>query len=258
VPFVRPHRAKTAAVLVHGYLVFSPGTSWSRFAPISSWLERQDCSVHAIRQSPTGSLPARADALGAALARLPADRLILVGHSMGGLAARLVAQRDDPDHRISDVVTLGTPHHGTPAAEWLLSRHCPEARICRLLDLGGLRDVRPAEMAAFNRAVPDRPDVRYHALAGIRPSRTLKPRWQRIASFIRRYEGANDGFVSARSAAWGPAPLRVQADHLELIGLKPLPGQWPYRRLPRHFVKLRQLLRESLSVERAGSPRPAS
>lgn len=252
-PLVRTNPTKTAVVLVHGYMVLWPGASWSRFAPISNWLERQGCRVHAVWQPPTGGLAGRAEAVATALAAIRADRLVMVGYSMGGLAARLVARHGDPHHRISDVITLGTPHHGTSAADWLLARRCPEAAVCRLVDRGGLRDVRPAAMAAFNREVPDRPDVRYRSVAGIRASRTFAPRWHRIASFIRRHEGDNDGFVSVRSAAWGPAPLRVPADHLGLIGLRPLPGQWPDRRLPRHFVKLRELLRQAVAVERCPS-----
>jgi pimeloyl-ACP methyl ester carboxylesterase len=55
------------------------------------------------------------DALGAQLAgRLakdPAKRLLLVGHSMGGLVARAALFGGDP--RIARLVTLGTPHGGS-------------------------------------------------------------------------------------------------------------------------------------------------
>lgn len=63
---------------------------------------------------------------GAELARLldqlaetwpvPVARLVLVGHSMGGLVIReALAARSGPGRRrVSDVVTLGTPHAGAP------------------------------------------------------------------------------------------------------------------------------------------------
>ncbi|NBB69305.1 MAG: alpha/beta fold hydrolase [Alphaproteobacteria bacterium] len=240
-------REDTAVVLIHGYLAFWPRASWARFAPLRRWLEAQRCAVHTIWQPPTGDLEARGRAVAARLGELRGQRLILVGHSMGGLAARLVAAEYDPDRRITDVVTLGAPHHGTVVAEWLASGACPEGWITRRLDLGGLRSLRPDEMAAFNAVTPDRPDVRYRAIAGTRPPRSLRRRWWRIAQMLQRHEGDNDGFVSVRSASWGPDPMRVGADHLGLIGLKPLPGDFPNPRVPRHFVRLRELLRRALA-----------
>ncbi|MGH2897080.1 MAG: esterase/lipase family protein, partial [Solirubrobacteraceae bacterium] len=40
----------------------------------------------------------------------------LVGHSMGGLVATYVLKRLDRARRIRRVITLGTPHRGTPLA----------------------------------------------------------------------------------------------------------------------------------------------
>ena len=40
----------------------------------------------------------------------------VVGHSMGGLVARHYIQRHGGDRRVKSLVTLGTPHHGTPTA----------------------------------------------------------------------------------------------------------------------------------------------
>lgn len=49
-----------------------------------------------------------------------AERVHLVGHSLGGLIARYYVQRLDGHTRVDHVVTVATPHHGTHAA-WLLS-----------------------------------------------------------------------------------------------------------------------------------------
>ncbi|MEC8380581.1 MAG: alpha/beta fold hydrolase [Myxococcota bacterium] len=40
----------------------------------------------------------------------------IVGHSMGGLIARTYIQQFGGDRRVKSLVTLGTPHHGTPTA----------------------------------------------------------------------------------------------------------------------------------------------
>jgi pimeloyl-ACP methyl ester carboxylesterase len=44
------------------------------------------------------------------------ERLHLVGHSKGGIIARRYVQHFGGDRRAKSVITLGTPHHGTPTA----------------------------------------------------------------------------------------------------------------------------------------------
>ena len=56
-------------------------------------------------------------------ARYGLDRFHIVGHSQGGLVARHYVQHLGGDRRVKSVVTLGTPHHGTPTAYlgfWLM------------------------------------------------------------------------------------------------------------------------------------------
>ena len=40
----------------------------------------------------------------------------IIGHSMGGLIARQYIQFHGGDERVKSLITLGTPHHGTPLA----------------------------------------------------------------------------------------------------------------------------------------------
>ena len=49
-------------------------------------------------------------------ARHGLDRLHIVGHSKGGLIARRYVQAWGGARRVKSIVTLGTPHHGTPTA----------------------------------------------------------------------------------------------------------------------------------------------
>jgi triacylglycerol lipase len=70
----------------------------------------------------------------------------VVAHSMGGLVAREVAWLRPG--KIHGLVTLGTPHHGTPLAEeyeWLGMFVRGEA---------GIRDMKPASVAVFNQKFP--------------------------------------------------------------------------------------------------------
>ena len=47
------------------------------------------------------------------------ERIHVVGHSMGGLAARYYAQRMGGDARVHTVVTLGAPHGGTRLGQYV-------------------------------------------------------------------------------------------------------------------------------------------
>src|SRR5437870_13355800 len=60
----------------------------------------------------------------------PGERIDLVGHSQGGLVGRYYVQKLNGAHRVRHLVTLGTPHRGTPwARSWhLVGRTLPSLR----------------------------------------------------------------------------------------------------------------------------------
>lgn len=57
-----------------------------------------------------------ADKIEGVCARYGLERFHIVGHSKGGLIARHYIQHHGGDRRAKSLVTLGTPHHGTPLA----------------------------------------------------------------------------------------------------------------------------------------------
>lgn len=82
----------------------------------------------------------RVEALASAAGNRP---VILVGHSMGGLVSRLVAERLGPD-TVAAVYTIGSPHHGTRTAVLGLGRQARDMR-----PLGEfIRSLNPAAPAA--------------------------------------------------------------------------------------------------------------
>jgi pimeloyl-ACP methyl ester carboxylesterase len=87
-------------------------------------------------------------ALGLALTALPADEIVLVGHSMGGLVIRSAIHQGDAawTSRVRHVITLGTPHAGAPLArlDGAPLRRLPETEpFARLFELSaGIRDLR--------------------------------------------------------------------------------------------------------------------
>lgn len=70
----------------------------------------------------TRPIPDLAAGIGEKLERIcekyDVDRFHIVGHSKGGLIAREYIQHYGGDRRAKCLITLGTPHHGTPTA-WL-------------------------------------------------------------------------------------------------------------------------------------------
>jgi triacylglycerol lipase len=90
-----------------------------------------EARIHIVRTPPTASLPARAARVAeaiAATARRGRGPLHLIGHSSGGLDVRLLTAPgvDLPTGadvarlaaRVRTVVTVSTPHHGTPLASF--------------------------------------------------------------------------------------------------------------------------------------------
>ncbi|GGP58790.1 alpha/beta fold hydrolase [Saccharothrix coeruleofusca] len=112
--------AGTPIVLVHGI-----GDNRSAFAVLSGALRRRGFGVvHAVNYSVltalTGDVRRAAALLGEHVERVceqtGADRVHVVGHSLGGLIARYYVQRLRGDARVKTLVTLGSPHGGTLAA----------------------------------------------------------------------------------------------------------------------------------------------
>ena len=116
-------------VLVHGYL----GSSlvWS---PVIEHLHRAGVGgLYALRyNSLTSPIEAVAEQLVEAAAevrgRTGADRVNIVGHSLGGLVARYAVQRLGLDAFANAVVTIATPHRGSAFAYAALGPAAPQMR----------------------------------------------------------------------------------------------------------------------------------
>ena len=114
-------------LLVHGYLC-NRGLWW--------WLRRRlrarRYAVATINLEPAlADLDRLAERLGervdALLAETGAEKVMLVTHSMGGLAARAYLRRHGAT-RVAGLVTLAAPHHGTEIARLGLGRNARQMR----------------------------------------------------------------------------------------------------------------------------------
>src|ERR1041385_7221640 len=105
--------ASLPLVFVHGFLGFSHlrllGFTIEYFRHLKEELRQHKVSFLIPALPATGTIEERATALAAQVAQYESDRIVLVGHSMGGLDSRYLAHSLDPDHRVAQVITLGTP-----------------------------------------------------------------------------------------------------------------------------------------------------
>ncbi|MFN0063185.1 MAG: lipase family alpha/beta hydrolase [Myxococcaceae bacterium] len=88
-------------------------------------------------------------------ARYPLGPLSIIGHSKGGLIGRYYVKRLGGDERVRNLITLGTPHVGTPSAYFGIAtiglfaksvwQMTPRSRFIRRLNMGafprGVRSV---------------------------------------------------------------------------------------------------------------------
>ena len=107
--------AATPVLLLHGYVCNS-----GIWASMRLFLEAKGVPVYTHDLEPVYAgideyVPGLAARIEDICARTGAQRLVLVAHSMGGLAARAYLRAAGPA-RVAKLITLGTPHHGTRTA----------------------------------------------------------------------------------------------------------------------------------------------
>ena len=225
----------TPLVLAHGFCGFASAKlgrlEYRYFGEIERALQQRGHPVLVPRVHPLASIEKRAEQLQRQILDWLRDigrasqRVLIVAHSMGGLDSRYMIARLGMSRRVEALLTVATPHRGSPQADFWVSnpavRHVgiPALRMLGI-DCDGAQDLTAESCRRFNEKVADAPDVRYFSISTACPAVhvpvVLQPGyWQ-----IRLKEGDNDGLVSVRSAAWG--------DHL---------GTWPVHHL--HAVNRR-------------------
>jgi triacylglycerol esterase/lipase EstA (alpha/beta hydrolase family) len=114
-PFFAPASRALPVLLVHGY-----GCNGGFWAALRTLLRRERVSHDTVDLEPvTAPLDDYVAQLDCAVQRLlaatGAPRIVIVGHSMGGLVARAWLRRHGA-RNVARVITVGTPHHGTGLA----------------------------------------------------------------------------------------------------------------------------------------------
>jgi len=230
-------------VLVHGW------TGWGEIGPVEYFYNVPDFlagygyPVYVPVCDPYNSVEVRSEQLAPQLDwildQTRARKLDLVAHSQGGLDARRVISTLGYGDRVAALVTVATPHHGTPIADialGLLPGPAQEA-LAFLLELLGAAGGNQSDAIAsfesltttyvedeFNPHNPDDPRVRYVSWTGLTCPLGIECgdicdveiRW--AYDLIYLAAGDNDGMVPVSSAPWGDYRGTVPADHFDEIG----------------------------------------
>ncbi len=151
-PNVRAASGKRPVVLVHGWSL-----NRSSLAMIAARLRKDGRDTYTINYpSLLSDTDAKAQHVARALIdiahRAGADRVDVVGHSLGGVLVRAAARFHGAEQVIGNVVTLGSPHRGTALAilfrSFGLVQLRPESRfLSRLLEAEEENDPAQAPLA---------------------------------------------------------------------------------------------------------------
>jgi triacylglycerol lipase len=222
----------TPIVLHHGLLGFGDvkvgPIKLSYFAGIDRAITERGHPLIVSRVHPTGSIERRARELKEIILRqlkvLDRDngKVVIIAHSMGGLDARYMISKLGMDDRVAALVTITTPHRGSPYADWCLRNLGQRLGGLQLMNLIGLdvravSDLTTASCAAFNEEVLDAPGVRYFSVSAARPWHRVPPFAVHAHKVITDAEGPNDSLVSVKSSTWGEHLGVWPADHWHTI-----------------------------------------
>jgi triacylglycerol lipase len=225
IPRARRGQMRYPIVLAHGFggfdVIHFGGRTFAYFRGVAEHLRSSGAEAYVLRVSPVASIAVRARQLAEQIQRLPAERVNIVAHSMGGLDARYAITGLGIAPRIASLTTIGTPHRGTPLADLSVSLLSHAKVLGRLgLSLDAFHDLTTSRMYAFNQEIEDAPGVEYGCfVAAARRGVTqvnalLVPAYL----FLHVRAGDNDGVVPAASQRWGRVWGEIDADHWGAVG----------------------------------------
>ena len=203
-------------------------------------LRKMGVDVAVPRFDAAASVERRAGQLAEAIRAIDSKKVNIVAHSMGGVDARLAIAEYGVADRVASLVSVASPHRGTPLASLGSIALGPFSRPSKKkrkrvaaapkaddslvprrggLDMGGVRDARPDSMRAFNKRIRDDERVHYASVVGsVEGVGRLHPLLIPGYLFLSGSAGRNDGVVPEESQAWGDVIARVEADHWAVVG----------------------------------------
>ncbi len=259
VPPVEPPAAPYPIVLAHGMFGFDSIAGLDYFYGIGDALTASGRVVFAPRVDAIQAPDIRGAQLIAAIedarAKTGALKVIVIGHSQGGLDARWAALHDADS--IAAIVTVAAPHRGSPVADVATGLLPGNSTIA--LDVlanlfgaptsgssssfqGAMVALSSAGATQFNALVPDVPGMPYYSIAGRSNLAHADACPPAAADFMATWDGSvdpikaellpvaaildaavspatptHDGLVTVESAKWGTFLGCVPADHFDEV-----------------------------------------
>lgn len=238
--------ARYPIVLIHGagFRDLKWPVYWGR---IPAALERQGAKVFYGLQDSWGSTETNAAAIkariDAILLETGAERVHLIGHSKGGLDARMAVSGLGCAEKVASVTTICTPHRGSKTVDMLFSLprsmwNTAAFAVNNWIRIVGdkkpdflrlCEDLTTARAAQFNRENPDVPGVLYRSYACVMGHPFSDVNLSTANAAVRRIEGENDGLVTVESALWGTDRHILRSNgwrgisHVDAIDLRRMP-----------------------------------
>jgi pimeloyl-ACP methyl ester carboxylesterase len=154
------------------------------------------------------------------------DDLHIIGHSVGGLVARVLAQTDPLKSRIKSIITVGTPHAGTNAAYLGIEFAKKHPWMAKLMRASGyniqakgenFKYYTPEAMANFNERYPSNPLIR--EISCVCEVAANKSPWPfKVLQHYLHLSDCNDGLVTCDSQRRGVTYGPFELDHLAQTG----------------------------------------
>ena len=213
-------------VLAHGILGFDkllpgPVPSPHYFNGVAAHLTNRGHRVIEAKVDAIGSVEDRGNQLAEILKNaMPGEPLHIIAHSMGGLDARhAITNRNDIVTRVKTLVTIGTPHQGSPVADAIMKKAgtlfeaIPPVLFGQLKNSGkALHDLTIEASIPRDANTADQNGVRYIEVAGDAQKADSESFLFRMAAEIGKLTPGvvNDGVVTESSA------LRNKPEHQHL------------------------------------------
>lgn len=207
-------------VLVHGLAIVQH--AGLMFGDVPEVLQNAGFRVFRTIVQGDGSLEELSDRLWGEVSKVDGP-VALLCHSMGGLEARTFLLDDSRCVKLRAIVTVGSPHAGTPLAR-------PAVALNR-----AYQDLTVAARTAWvhRHVEAEHAAVKAHGIrlgsaiaktVGAPRVASMKPGWLALRTLGA---GPNDGLVPAASQVFGERLFDVDLDHAETVALGVRPAQVP-------------------------------
>lgn len=225
---------RNSLVLAHGLMGFDELRLAGRWLPgVQYWrgikeaMLQHDIEVITTSVPTTGSIQERAEALHAEIKTKAAGRSVnIIAHSMGGLDARFLISRIQPqEFGVKSLTTVATPHRGSCVADMVFRDIGPDGIdglykiLARMkIGTGAFAQLTTTHInRGFNPVVPNDPQVRYFSYGAAAQPHLLSV-FRVSHDLMEIVEGPNDGLVSVASSRWGEYKGTLMGvTHLDLI-----------------------------------------